>query len=301
MPTLDFQTATPQSCAPLLKREGLIYPRGCDTSIINLCCWQHTYHTAIAGWQGNYAARFLLDGHYTYSLRFKPEDLPQMVEMVKADAAAHGDPLVIMGVNEEMLPYYLQTFPKRFIAEYNDDSSDYVYDRTALSTLAGHKLQSKRNFLNRFRRTYPNYEYRALTCEDIPACLALDKSWINKGLDLGHTQEEKDERVAIHYVFDHWQELQALGGVIYVDGALVAFTYGAPIDDSRFDVCVEKADSNYVGSYAAINNEFVNHLPTNFALINREEDLGIPGLRQAKQTYQPLIWLRKYTLTENQP
>lgn len=300
MPTLNFQTATPQTCAPLLNHEGLVYPRGCDTSIINLCCWQHTYHTAVAGYNGNYAARFLLNGRYTYSLRFKKEDLPQMVELLKQDASAHGDPLVIMGVNEEILPYYLQAFPNRFTAEYSDNDSDYVYDRTALATLAGHKLQSKRNFLNRFRRTYPQYEYHALTREDIPACLSLDKTWINKGLDLGHTQEEKDERVAIHYVFDHWEELHALGGVIYVGGRLVAFTYGAPIDNSRFDVCVEKADNNYVGAYAAINNEFVNHLPENFVLINREEDLGIPGLRQAKQTYHPLIWLRKYILTENE-
>ena len=91
MPTLNFQPATPQSCAPLLKRGGLIYPRGCDTSIINLCCWQHTYRTAIAGYNGNYAARFLLDGHYIYSLRFRPQDLPALVEMVKADAEYSDD------------------------------------------------------------------------------------------------------------------------------------------------------------------------------------------------------------------
>ena len=116
---------------------------------------------------------------------------------------------------------------------------------------------------------------------------------------MGHTDEEISERKTIKYVFDHWQELGAIGGTIYVEGNLVAFTYGAAINNDTFDVCVEKADTSYEGAYAAINNEFVNHLPQQYQWINREEDLGIDGLRQAKTTYQPVLKLRKYVIEKS--
>ena len=295
---LTFLPCTPQTCQPLRTISGLITPQGCDTSIINLCSWQHLYQGSIAIFNNTIILRFSYEGHRAYSLRFRPDDLAALLQVVREDAAEAGDGLCIFGVNEEQLPYYLKAAPG-ISYSYSEDSSDYVYDRQSLATLSGHKLQSKRNFLNRFRRTYPDYQFRPLGPDDMDACLTLDKSWINKGLDLGHTDEEINERKTIKYVFDHWQELEAIGGTIYVGGQLVAFTYGAAINHDTFDVCVEKADTTFEGSYAVINNEFVNHLPPQFLWLNREEDLGIPGLRQAKTTYQPALKLHKYVLCEN--
>ena len=296
---LTFQPCTPESCAPLKNIGDLVSPHGCDTSIINLCCWQHLYKGHIAQYKGNIVLRFLHGQHHAYSLRFHPEDLKELLSVVEQDAAEHGDKLCIFGVNEDILHYYLDADPTLH-ASYSEDYSDYVYARHALATLTGHKLQSKRNFLNRFRRNHPDYQYKALDESDMQACLDLDKSWINKGLELGHTDDEINERKTIKYVFDHWLELDATGGTIYVDGQLVAFTYGAPINDNTFDVCVEKADTAFEGAYAAINNEFVNHLPPQYEWINREEDLGLPGLRQAKTTYQPAEKLHKYSLVKSQ-
>lgn len=295
----DYKPCTPQTCAQLFDRSNLICGEGCDTSIINLCCWQFLYQSHIAEHNGNYILRFMFDGSFAYALRFKPCDLKEIIDILSHEARTGGYPLRIMGVNESMLPYYNEAAPGRFTANYSPDYSDYVYDRNSLATLAGKKLQSKRNFVNRFKRMYEGYEYRPLTVADAEACLALDKSWINKGLDLGHTDEERNERECIKYVFAHWEELHARGGLIKVDGQLVAFTYGAPIDDERFDVCVEKADTAYEGAYAIINHEFVNHLPEQYKWINREEDLGIEGLRKVKNAYQPAIRLHKYLLTEN--
>ncbi|MBR4783177.1 MAG: DUF2156 domain-containing protein [Bacteroidaceae bacterium] len=295
---LDFQPCTPQSCTPLQNIGPLISPRGCDTSIINLCSWEHLYHGSIATHKGNIVLRFFDGNRHSYSLRFQPEQLVELLEVVSRDAETLGEKMRIFGVNEDILHYYLEADPT-LQATYSDNYSDYVYDRQSLASLAGHKLQSKRNFLNRFRRLYPQYEYHPLGKKDIDACLALDKSWINKGLQLGHTDEEISERKTIKYVFDHWQELGAIGGTIYVEGNLVAFTYGAAINNDTFDVCVEKADTSYEGAYATINNEFVNHLPQQYQWINREEDLGIDGLRQAKTTYQPVLKLRKYVIEKS--
>lgn len=296
---LSFQPCTPECCSPLRDIGNLITPHGCDTSIINLCCWQHLYKGHIARYKDNFVLRFLHGQRHAYSLRFRQEDLKELLGVVEQDAAALGDALCIFGVNEDILHHYLEADPT-LRASYSEDYSDYVYARQSLATLAGHKLQSKRNFLNRFRRNYPGYLYKPLEECDMQACLDLDKSWINKGLDLGHTDEEISERKTIKYVFDHWHELRATGGAIYVEGQLVAFTYGAPINDCTFDVCVEKADTSFEGAYAAINNEFVNHLPPQYEWINREEDLGLPGLRQAKTTYQPAYKLHKYILTRSE-
>lgn len=298
MSLLQFRPCTIETCAPLWEREGLVCGVGCDTSVINLCCWQFLYESSVAEYKGNFLFRFVLDGSYTYSLRFKPADLPELIEVLRQEAKAQGVPLRIMGVNEPMLPYFEQASQGSLKPAYLLDYSDYVYSRESLETLAGKKLQSKRNFLNRFKRNYPGYEYSMLQPSDIEDCLALDKSWINKGLDLGHTDEEKNERLCIKYVFDHWIELRAIGGVLRVDGNLVAFTYGSAIDDQHFDVCVEKANTEYEGAYAVINNEFVRHLPQQYIWINREEDLGIEGLRKAKMSYQPAIRLHKYMLSE---
>ena len=79
-----------------------------------------------------------------------------------------------------------------------------------------------------------------------------------------------------------------------MDNNLIAFTYGCPINQTTFDVCVEKADVSYEGAFTMINNEFVRHLPEQYFYINREEDMGLPGLRQAKESYNPDHFAEKY-------
>ena len=116
-------------------------------------------------------------------------------------------------------------------------------------------------------------------------------------------EDEKDksyialdaERQAIQRAFDHYTELNLKGGALVVDSRVVAFTYGSPINTDTFDVAVEKADANYIGAYTMVNNEFVKSLPSQYEFINREEDLGIEGLRKAKLSYHPTEILDKYT------
>ena len=92
----------------------------------------------------------------------------------------------------------------------------------------------------------------------------------------------------------HMDQLDIQGGVLYVGGKIVAFTFGAPINQETFDTCVEKADTDIEGAYAMINYEFANHIPEQYLYINREEDLGLEGLRRAKLSYHPEVLLEKY-------
>ena len=92
-------------------------------------------------------------------------------------------------------------------------------------------------------------------------------------------------------IFSHWEALGMMGGAVYVDQTMVAFTYGAAITTDTFDICVEKADRRVEGAFAIINQQFAQHLPEHYIFLNREEDMGLPGLRKAKLSYHPEILL----------
>ena len=98
-------------------------------------------------------------------------------------------------------------------------------------------------------------------------------------------------------VFTHWQQLDAIGGSIFVDGRMVAFTYGAPVTHDTFDVCVEKANRRIDGAFNIINQQFADHLPEQYVYLNREEDMGLEGLRKSKLSYHPHILLSYNNVT----
>ena len=101
------------------------------------------------------------------------------------------------------------------------------------------------------------------------------------------------ERESISQVFDNWERFGAIGGALYVDGKMVAFTYGVPINVNTFDLCVEKGDINYKGVYTVVRHNFMQQIPEQYAYINLEEDLGLPGLRRAKSSYHPAYQIQK--------
>ena len=203
----------------------------------------------------------------------------------------------MQGISPLMRTELERLLPDTFSFTTNRDYSDYLYLREDLINLTGKKYQPKRNHINQFKRSYPNYEFVPITEEIIPKCMELESLW--KHLN----EDEKDksyialdaERQAIQRAFDHYTELNLKGGALVVDNRVVAFTYGSPINTDTFDVAVEKADANYIGAYTMVNNEFVKSLPSQYEFINREEDLGIEGLRKAKLSYHPTEILDKYT------
>ena len=248
--------------------------QNCDLAFANLYAWQFLYQTEIAEWNGFLLFRFYADGHLAYLMPLGQGSWREVIEQMHQDACQLGHPLLILGVTEEMKHYIQGICSSKFVINPNREYADYIYLRESLATLAGKKLQPKRNHTNKFRRLYPDYEYRPLTRELIPLCLQLDEEWAALKTVPGEQRAVESEKKAIRRALDHFEELGIIGGTLFVGGKLVAFTYGAPINDSTFDVCVEKADTAYEGAYAMINQEFVNHLPEQYRYINREEDLG---------------------------
>ena len=160
-----------------------------------------------------------------------------------------------------------------------------------LAELKGKNFQPKRNHVNKFKRTY-NYKYTPLTVDLIPHCLELEEKWCEE-----HDCEEEEslinERKALNIALRNFDALGLVGGALWVDDEIVGFTYGAPVNHDTFAVHIEKADSHIDGSYNILNQEFARHIPEQYVYLNREEDLGIPGLRKAKLSYRPVILLEK--------
>lgn len=164
----------------------------------------------------------------------------------------------MLGVCGKMTEILESAFPDTYHFKPDRDYADYIYDREKLANLPGKKLQSKRNHCNKFRKLFPNYEYRPLTKEMIPACLALQKQWrvVSKNEEDGENEFTNELR-SMTRVFDFWDDLDVVGGTIWVDGNLVAFTYGAPINQNTSDVCVGMPIPATMGhSQSSIRNSF---------------------------------------------
>ena len=175
---------------------------------------------------------------------------------------------------------------------------DYLYLAQDLMTLSGNKFHKKKNRLNQFEKAY-TYEYRSLSSECVETVLNMQTEWC-KWNDCEGSEALLAENDAVARVLMQWNTIPNLcGGIIRIDGTPVAYTIGEMITPDTLVVHFEKAAPNIRGSYQAINYLFAGDAGKNVMYINREQDLGDEGLRQAKLTYNPVDFVKKYTVTVN--
>lgn len=268
--------------------------RNCDYSFANICSWRFLYDTEYAVVDGFLLIRFLIEdkSRVVYMTPAGEGDMKHALELLEEDSLAHGHPLCMLGVTPDAKELLEQTLPGSFFYIPERDYFDYIYLREDLALLKGKKYQSKRNHINNFKKRY-EYEYRSITPDLIQQCLKLECKWYKANHTEADAEDLNYERISMTYALNHFEELGLRGGALLVDGKVIAFTFGAQINHDTFGVHVEKADVNYEGAYTVINQEFASRLPEEFVYVNREEDLGIEGLRKAKLSYNPIILLEK--------
>ncbi len=268
----------------------------CEHCFVDLFIWQGHYHTQICFYEG-----FLLikmtppDGkHDLYLAPIGTGDLRSAIQALQADAAEQGIPFVMVSVPEDMLPRLEEAMPNTFSYSWNEDGADYIYLSEKLQTLSGKKLQSKRNLINRFQANYDNrWIYEAITEENIHEVFDFHMKWI----DDNHHLYESDflgETCAISLALRNFTALGLHGGILRLDGKIIAFTLGQQSTPDVYVMQIEKADHTIPGAYQMINQQFVLHNCTEVTYVNREEDLGLEGLRQAKRSYQPAMLVKKF-------
>ncbi|MFH1060966.1 MAG: phosphatidylglycerol lysyltransferase domain-containing protein, partial [Pseudomonadota bacterium] len=183
----------------------------------------------------------------------------------------------------------------RVSARPDRDQSDYVYASEDLIKLAGNRFHRKKNHLNRFLKTQP-HEYRPLDEGLVAAVLDMQQAWCalrECHQDPGLSAEDR----AIYEALTNFGRLDYVGGAILVEGRVEAFSLGEPLNPDTAVIHIEKANPELPGIYAAINQRFVAEAWSGMTYINREQDLGLEGLRQAKESYNPHHLVDKYELT----
>lgn len=297
--------------------------RNCDFSFANMCSWRFLYDSEFAVVDGFLLIRFWIEdksrvaymmpvGQQSPSPEAPPErdemeskdetgisappidcrGLRHALELLEEDSLEQGHPLCMLGITPDAKAALEQVLPGGFFYIPERNYFDYIYLRENLATLKGKKYQSKRNHINNFKKRF-TYEYIPITPDIVSQCLLLECKWYKSNQTNEDEEELSDERRSLTYALHHFDALGLIGGAIRVDGEIVAFSFGAPINHNTFGVHVEKADVNYDGAYTVINQEFAAHLPERYLYVNREEDLGIEGLRRAKLSYNPTILLEK--------
>jgi hypothetical protein len=174
----------------------------------------------------------------------------------------------------------------------DEDHWDYLYSVPDLVQLSGNRFHKKKNLLNQFERKY-EYRYTPLGPEMIDKALTLQTEWcVWRDCEDSTTLEAENQ--AILNTFHDWNELEgAMGAGLLVDGNMVGFTVGEPLDADTLVIHFEKGCPHYKGVYQAINQKFLANEGQAFNYVNREQDLGDPGLRKAKRSYNPLGYLKK--------
>lgn len=273
----------------------------CDLAFANMYCWLPVFHSAWAEVDGFLVIRFHIDGseRIGYMQPVGEGDFTHLIPLLRADAEAHGQRLRILGLTDRNYKMIRTAYPGAFAFESDRAQADYLYSADDLRNLTGRRYQSKRNHINRFTTEYPDYRYEELTPDRFDECMRLERAWRNA--HEGHTSELCAEQQAMQRGFAHYEELGLRGGCICIGEKLVAFTYGSAVNERTFDIHFEKADTAYDGAFTVINKLFAQHLPERFTLINREEDLGLDGLRQAKLSYHPVKIASKYKAVRLHP
>lgn len=273
----------------------------CEYCFTTLYMWQHVYKTGY--YIGDDFA--VLVGEYEgNSFSILPlatkERLPEVIDFVIDYFKNINKKVYLRGITKEIIDVLNEIHPGKFEYIEERDLFDYIYDAESLRTLAGRKNQKKRNHINYFLKEYDGrFEYKLLDKENFDECLKLMKDWtINKEEHDNFDEGMDDELVAIKKIFNNYDILKDRVKVfgIYIDGKLEAFSIGEFLNKNMALIHIEKANPEIRGLYPLINQQFLVKEFADVEFVNREEDLGIEGLRKAKLSYHPCRFVEKYTV-----
>jgi hypothetical protein len=197
------------------------------------------------------------------------------------------------GITKQAMELIEKARPGLFNFESDRNNSDYIYAAQDLIHLKGSKYRNKKNHINYFKRTYMDYQYVAIDADLLESCKESAEQWCKQHNDQ-HDPSLEFEKEAIIDVLSHYDYLGVTGGAILVNNKIEAFSYGEPLNDEMAVIHIEKG-SELRGAYQVINQEFCRNAWSNMQYINREEDMGLPGLRRAKESYHPVKLTDKYT------
>lgn len=271
--------------------------RGCEYSFANLHLWGRQEVAFLHGCVAFFSHFY---GKTLYPYPIGNGDRRAVIEEILQDARQRGIPCRLTGLTAADRQELECCFPGKFHLRASRDDFDYVYAIDDLADLKGRKYQKKRNHTNRFRSEHPHYTVTPLTPENLPLARNLVNDWYRIRLEEDPEGDYLLESTAINRCFRDYEVL-GMEGLLLLDGEeALAVTMGSRMGEDTFDIHFEKAREDVEGAYSVINQEFARYLRLKYPLLaylDREDDMGLPGLRKAKESYLPHHMVEKHRAT----
>lgn len=298
---LRFKKLEAEDVEMLTKYYGRRHDMTCDSVILDSFLWARYYDVEFTVCDEKAILwKLQIDGQPYASLPVcAMEDMPNYFAKLERyfNETLH-QPLVIYLADEQAVEE-LQLPPEKYTVTELPDAKDYLYSAEKLKLLSGKKLHKKKNHLNSFLREYEGrFEYRTICCSDRDDVWAFLEQWrTQKGQEVeGHLDPEVE---GIHEILNNCSVFDVRMGGIYVDNKLEAFSIGSYNAVEKMAIIhIEKANPDIRGLYQYINQQFLIHEFPDAEIVNREDDMGLPGLRRAKESYDPIGFARKYRISQ---
>ena len=297
---IDFKSPTPadrQWAVPILMADSSM---GSESNFNNMYLWHRMYGQQLARLGDRVLVRVGSEKEHKYLFPYGTGDLAPAVEALAEDAASRGEKLAFICLSAAQKAQLEELWPGRFEynCEHDRDGWDYIYDVNKLADLAGKKLHSKRNHIHRFDDQFPDWLSEPITAENVEDCVEMERVW---AAAKDHDDTLSEETISILEALYLREELGLKGVLIRAGGKVVAFSMGSFTSPDCFDVHYEKAFGEIQGAYAVVNREMARMIRAQYPEVkwfNREDDLGLEGLRKAKLSYYPDILLEKCSAWE---
>ena len=269
-------------------------PQTSELTFSNMFMWRGYYSPAWRVWGEHLLILAQPPDHEPFALPpIGPGDLtPACLELCRLLGEAGAAPSV-QRVGAGLLERIDQA---RLSASLDRDQSDYVYLSAELIQLSGNRFHRKKNHLNKFRKAFPGHEYCPLDDGLVAQVLAMQQDWCTLK-DCASDVSLVNEDQAIYEALSNFGRLDYVGGAVLIEGKVEAFSLGEALGPDTAVIHIEKANPELPGLYAAINQRFAAEAWAGYTYINREQDLGLEGLRAAKESYNPHHLVDKYILT----
>ena len=285
-----FQQLTLDALPELYQRQQKLHALSSEFDAFRLFAWLPLDHSQFALWRDQFVLRCEVENGHWYIAPYETEDFDQLLDTLTAyERSVGGKSLQFLSV--ERAP---GQFPPDFTATPQRALYDYLYRAEDLTTFQGHAYAAKRNHISQFTRRY-DWRFEPISCENRDACLQIADQW-----DATHTGELLSmERQAIDRMLSMDANYGQSGGLLFADGQPVAFAIGSHPRPALLDVMIEKALPQYTGAYSMIIRAYAQYAYqlSPFSYINREEDMGLENLREAKMQLKPDRLIEKTLMT----
>ncbi len=292
-----FKSITFEDKDILEKYLNMAKHRACDYSIGNLILWQKTYETSYIVVENFLIIKFSHGKDVYFSYPIGQGNTKPAIDWIMNYCKEENIEFTMNIVEPDMFEEMEKLYPGEFEIAYQTDNADYIYNIEDLKNLSGKKYHGKKNHINKFLKVNEDWVYEPITDANTLECIEMTKEWCIENGCCQDKSRAEEVCVMINGLM-HRKELGFIGGIIRLSGKIIAITMGEQSGEDMFIIHFEKAFAGIQGAYPMINQQFIIHELTGYAYVNREEDMGVEGLRKAKESYYPAFMAEKGIVTK---